>query len=180
MTFPTLTAQQIKLFSESLSYKEFMALKAIYEKLVAMGVVTAGLATEATLDAFKTENDNNLDDANATLLVLGDLLDETDAQKITEWLRAIWRTTKDWDNTGLTVAQLLVALNGTLTGWVYGQSGTATPYDFSDADITVVNAAIAAQINTTKANHAKCVVYSSGIVYDPVGMVFHGHVIIAF
>lgn len=135
-----------------------LALQAVYNAIVAGG---SGGATEATLLQVQSEVENAVQE-----LIDLNTKNIQSAKSSAGWLEDIWKNTKDWDNTGLTTAQLLNALYNRIVLVCTGQGGSAVSYSGSEATLALASVALAKQINSRKANQAIVFVVSSGILFQ--------------
>lgn len=155
MPFPNPPANERAAWVEQYFINQWEALEAIYDEIVAGA---AGGATEATLAAFKTENNDNLIDAIALLTVIESNLDTvitntngTGGSSIAQWLQGIFTNTSSIDTTANRISRGYY-IPGSVTAefHAFASSGSAVQQDEVDEVALQINTLLTAMIGANK------------------------------
>lgn len=147
MPFPNPSAANREAWIEQYFIDQWTALEALYNAIVAG---SPGGATEATLSAFKTENNDNLIDAISFLSQIHDDLN-TSGTSAAQWLMGIFTSTQNIDFTMGSVARgyaIPGSTNAVMMG--FASSGTVDLQDEIDEVTLQINTQLSSMVGANE------------------------------
>lgn len=164
MAFPNPSVSNRDAWIEQYFINQWDALEAIYDAIVAGGTTT-GLATEATLAAFKAANHTDLDEINDSLALM--LTDTDDIVSNTE------------GSNGVGVGENSNYIRRFLSYQYSNAFGSLHTFDTSNASYATVVTNLFNELSTIRANNAFFYVFSLNIIPDGA-LGFKGSLISAY